>query len=92
MTIWNESQWHKILLGPPTLILRYHWRVDEVNSREPARKTVKEHQRLLALAHVRVYMSEGGALGDANNANPEYLQIFWSKQIRGNSVERDKMT
>ena len=70
-------QRHKILLDHPTLILRYQWRVDEVNSREPARKTVKEHQRLLALAHVREYMSDGGALGHAHNGNPEYLQNFW---------------
>ena len=66
-------QRHKILLDHPTLILRYQWRVDEVNSREPARKTVKEHQRLLALAHVREHMSDGGALGHAHNANPKYL-------------------
>ena len=51
-----------------------------MNSREPARKTVKEHQRLPALAHVRVYMSDGGPLGHAHNANPEYLQIFGRNQ------------
>lgn len=53
--------------------MRHRGRVDEVDSRDPTRKRVQEHQRLLTLAHVRVNVSEGRSFGHADDADPENL-------------------